>query len=157
MSPTTSKSTNLQRTGFISIPSSTAFYYFSSWQQTIHTSLKSLLTTSNRFLYNWISKPEGAANSREKSFCSKPKGRQRKMSACDIHCASEISFQSWSMGTGSHSPCVYITWGMQGATIGRKSHPINLKADDSGGNRYIVPVLIWGLNVTKMFNVSKCL
>ena len=87
---------SLQTTAFLPDPLSTAFCYFNCWQQVIHTLLKSihtllkcLQTTSDGFLLQLNIKAGRKTDSREKSFCWKPKWRQRKMPqwGFDTHCA----------------------------------------------------------------------
>lgn len=111
-------------------------------KQVLDTSLKSLLTTSGRFLLPLNAKARENTNSRENHFCSEPKARQRKMltyEVCVTQCATEPSFQSQSMGTDRilltlTSPEDTGSNPLRNArhhTV-RKSHPIHWKTDDQG-------------------------
>lgn len=76
---------------------------------------------------------------RENSFCSEPKWRQRKTVKVK-HLTLTVQFKypsDPSLHTVSQSPYICVTRGMQNATIVRKSHLVNLKADNSGSDRHV--------------------
>lgn len=125
-------STSLQVTALLPDSLSTAFCYFNFWQQVIHTALKSLLATSDRFLLQLHIKAGGKLTQEKRSSAENQRGGKGKWHSelSDTHC----SFKYPSNPGLRHR--VPSSWHLRhprntGATTMRRAHPCNSKAGDS--------------------------